>query len=272
MTATTQQQIIESLGIEPTFDARHEVERRIDFMIHYLEKTGARALVLGISGGVDSTTAGRLCQLAAERIRERGGEATFYAMRLPYGEQHDEDDAQAAINYIHADRQIDVNIKPCADTLLASLEAGDLAFKDASQRDFVHGNIKARARMMAQYAIAGTHGGLVVGTDHGAEAVMGFFTKYGDGACDITPLAGLNKRRVRALLSELEGPEALVNKVPTADLESLSPGRTDEEALGVSYDAIDDFLEGKEIDRDAADLIIRAFDRTAHKRALPVAP
>jgi NAD+ synthase len=136
----------------------------------------------------------------------------------------------------------------------------------------VHGNIKARARMMAQYAVAGTHSGLVVGTDHGAEAVMGFFTKHGDGACDITPLAGLNKRRVRSLLSELEGPGNLVNKVPTADLESLSPGRTDEDALGVSYDTIDDFLEGKEVDRDHAELIIRTFDRTAHKRSLPVAP
>ena len=101
---------------------------------------------------------------------------------------------------------------------------------------------------------------------------MGFFTKHGDGACDITPLAGLTKRRVRAVLSELEGPEALVNKVPTADLESLSPGRTDEEALGVSYDTIDDFLEGKEVDQEAAELIIRTFDRTAHKRELPVAP
>jgi len=272
MLATTQQQIIESLGIQPTFDARREVERRIDFMMRYLEKTDTRGLVLGISGGVDSTTAGRLCQLAVERLRERGADVTFYAMRLPYGDQHDEDDAQAAIDYISADRQFDVNIKPCTDALLASIEEDEVAFEDEHQRDFVHGNVKARARMMAQYAVAGTHHSLVVGTDHGAEAVMGFFTKHGDGACDITPLAGLNKRRVRALLSELDGPDALVNKIPTADLESLLPGRTDEDALGVSYDTIDDFLEGKEIDRDDAELIIRTFDRTAHKRELPVAP
>ena len=134
MTATTQQQFIESLGIEPTFDARREVERRIDFMVRYLEKTGTRALVLGISGGVDSTTAGRLCQLAAERLRDRGGEATFYAMRLPYGDQHDEDDAQAAIDYIRADQQLDVDIKPCADGLLTSLEAGKLALHAAAPK------------------------------------------------------------------------------------------------------------------------------------------
>ncbi|WP_438764537.1 ammonia-dependent NAD(+) synthetase [Kushneria sp. TE3] len=269
---TTQQQIIDALDIGAHFDAQQEVERRIDFLVKSLEDTGTRALVLGISGGVDSTTTGRLCQLAVERMRERGGHATFYAMRLPYGEQHDEDDAQAAINYIRADEQLDVNIKPSADGMLEGLEKGGLDFNDAHQRDFVHGNIKARARMIAQYAVAGRHNALVVGTDHGAEAVMGFFTKHGDGACDITPLAGLNKRRVRALLSVLEGPETLVNKVPTADLESLSPGRTDEEALGVTYDQIDDFLEGKRIDDDAAQRIISTYERTAHKRELPGAP
>ncbi|WP_445619631.1 ammonia-dependent NAD(+) synthetase [Kushneria sp. Sum13] len=269
---TTQQQIIDALDIGQHFDAQQEVERRIDFLTGSLEKAGAGALVLGISGGVDSTTTGRLCQLAVERIRERGGKATFYAMRLPYGEQHDEDDAQAAINYIRADEQLDVNIKPSADGMLEGLEQGGLGFKDEHQRDFVHGNIKARARMIAQYAVAGRHNGLVVGTDHGAEAVMGFFTKHGDGACDITPLAGLNKRRVRAMLSVLDGPEALVNKVPTADLETLSPGRTDEDALGVTYDQIDDFLEGREIDGEAAQRIISTYDRTAHKRELPGAP
>ncbi|GHC26888.1 NH(3)-dependent NAD(+) synthetase [Kushneria pakistanensis] len=269
---TTQQQIIDALAIEQSFDAQQEVERRIDFMARYLEDTGAQALVLGISGGVDSTTAGRLCQLAVERVRERGGKATFYAMRLPYGEQHDEDDAQAAINYIKADAQLDVNIKPSADGMLEGLEQGGLDFNDEYQRDFVHGNIKARARMIAQYAVAGRHNGLVVGTDHGAEAVMGFFTKHGDGACDITPLAGLNKRRVRAVLSALDGPEALVNKVPTADLETLSPGRTDEDALGVTYNQIDDFLEGKKIDDDAAQRIISTYERTAHKRELPRGP
>lgn len=272
MTATSQRHIIEELGIKETFDARQEIERRIDFLAGYLQETGTRSLVLGISGGVDSTTTGRLCQLAVERVRERGGEATFYALRLPYGEQHDEDDAQMAIRYIRADRRLDINIKPAADALLESLERSGLAFRDAHQRDFVHGNVKARARMMAQYGVAGAHQGLVVGTDHGAEAVMGFFTKFGDGACDLIPLEGLNKRRVRALLSELGGPEALVNKVPTADLETLSPGRADEEALGISYDQIDDFLEGKKIDDEAADLIVRTFERTAHKRAVPQGP
>ena len=134
------------------------------------------------------------------------------------------------------------------------------------------GNIKARQRMVAQYAIAGANGGLVVGTDHAAEALMGFFTKFGDGAADITPLAGLNKRRVRAMASAMGAADALVFKVPTADLESLSPLKPDEDAFGVSYDQIDDFLEGKAIDDEATQIIIKTFHASAHKRALPVAP
>lgn len=81
--------------------------------------------------------------------------------------------------------------------------------------------------MVAQYAMANARNGLVIGTDHAAEAVMGFFTKFGDGACDLAPLSGLVKGQVRALASRLGAPESLVNKVPTADLEELQPGKPD---------------------------------------------
>ena len=122
---------------------------------------------------------------------------------------------------------------------------GGIDFRDAGHQDFVMGNIKARQRMIAQYAIAGAIDGLVVGTDQAAEALMGFFTKFGDGAADITPLTGLSKRRVRAMARLLGAPEDLVMKVPTADLESLAPLRPDEDAYGVTYEQIDDFLEGR---------------------------
>lgn len=101
---------------------------------------------------------------------------------------------------------------------------------------------------------------------------MGFFTKFGDGGFDLSPLGGLTKRRVRALAAALGGDESLAQKVPTADLESMQPLRPDEEALGVSYDLIDDFLEGKEVDVASADVIVQTFHRTAHKRALPAVP
>jgi len=263
-----QEMIIAELGVTPSFEVDLEIERRILFLTDQLRLAGASAYVLGISGGVDSSTAGRLCQLAVERVRADGGNASFVAMRLPYGVQHDEVDAQRALEFIRPDETLTVDIKPATDAIVETVRHAD--FEDRA--DFHTGNIKARQRMIAQYAVAGARGGLVVGTDHAAEAVMGFFTKYGDGACDLTPLAGLTKRRVRAIGSRLGAIDEITGKVPTADLESGNPGVPDEAVLGVSYDDIDDFLEGKDVDDKAAEIIITAHHRTIHKRAVPIAP
>jgi NAD+ synthase len=134
------------------------------------------------------------------------------------------------------------------------------------------GNIKARQRMIAQYALAGAHGGFVLGTDHAAEAVMGFFTKYGDGGFDLAPLAHLNKRQVKALATALGAPARLVEKPSTADLEDLAPQKSDEDAFGVTYDEIDDFLEGKAVSQAAQEKFTAAYAKTMHKRQLPVLP
>lgn len=264
--------IIRDLGVAPIFDTDNEIDRRIEFLTNYMRFTGAKAYVLGISGGVDSLTAGLLAQAAVKRVRDAGRGAQFIAARLPYGIQKDEADAQASLSVIKPDRIVTVDIKPAADAMFASvkLEAGDLI--EAERADFHLGNIKARQRMIAQYSLAGAVRGLVIGTDHAAEALMGFFTKFGDGAADILPLSGLNKRRVRAIASKLGAPEKLVYKVPTADLETETPLRPDEDAYGVTYEQIDDFLEGKEIDGAARERILTAYRTTAHKRALPVAP
>jgi NAD+ synthase len=267
-----QQQIARDLQVGESFDAREEIERRVAFLAERLTSGGLRALVLGISGGVDSSTAGRLCQLAVERVREGGGEATFFAMRLPYGVQADEADAQRALEFIRADKVLTVDVKPASDAALEAVVAGGTVFRDAHHQDFVHGNIKARQRMIAQYAVAGAENGLVVGTDHAAEAVSGFFTKFGDGAADVVPLTGLTKRRVRAVAAELGAPDSLVWKTPTADLETLDPGKPDEDALGVTYDEIDDFLEGKPVSEAAFEAIVRRYRLTEHKRQLPIAP
>lgn len=267
-----QQEIADDLQVTASFDADQEIERRVAFLTERLTSTGLRSLVLGISGGVDSTTTGRLCQLAVERARAAGHEATFYAMRLPYGVQADEKDAQRALEFIRADRELTVDIRPASDAALQAALDGGLTFRDAHHQDFVQGNIKARQRMIAQYTVAGAHNGLVVGTDHAAEAVSGFFTKFGDGAADVVPLTGLTKRRVRAVAAALGAPKELVTKVPTADLETLDPGKPDEDALGVSYDQIDDFLEGKPVDPTAFQAIVHRYRLTDHKRALPIAP
>ena len=261
-----QAQIISELNVRPSVDAATEVRSRIEFLRDYLTATGAGGLVLGISGGQDSSLAGRLCQLAVEEVRSAGGSAEFIAVRLPYLVQKDEADAQLALDFIRADRELTFNIQRGVD----GFEAEYLDATGVEMTDFTKGNVKARARMIAQYAIAGQHGYLVVGTDHAAEAVTGFFTKFGDGGADLLPLSGLTKRQGRSLLIHLEAPERLYLKAPTADLLDDNPGQTDEANLGLTYQQIDDFLEGLEIDPAVAEAIEQRYLATRHKRAEPV--
>ncbi|WP_312412356.1 ammonia-dependent NAD(+) synthetase [Shinella sp.] len=264
--------IIAELGVARDFDAAAEADRRSAFLADYVRASSMRALVLGISGGVDSLTAGMLGQRAVQHLRDGGYSAEFIAVRLPYGEQADEDDARKSLDVIRPDRTVTIDIKPAADVMMAEVrrEADDLV--SGERLHFHLGNIKARQRMIAQYALAGGARGLVIGTDHAAEALMGFFTKFGDGAADILPLSGLNKRRVRAVAQHLGAPADLVFKVPTADLESDAPLKPDEDVYGVTYDEIDDFLEGREIGESALQRILTAYRSTAHKRAMPAAP
>lgn len=263
-----QAEIIAELGVLPQIDAVQEIRRRVDFLKAYALSTDARGFVLGISGGQDSSLAGRLAQLAVEELRAEGRDARFIAVRLPYRVQHDEDDAQYALEFIRADQVVTFNIAHGVDGVTEDYRA---ALSDEIS-DFNKGNVKARMRMIAQYAIGAEHQLLVIGTDHAAEAVTGFFTKYGDGGADVLPLSGLSKRQGRALLIELEAEERLYLKTPTADLLDHIPGQTDETNLGISYVDIDDFLEGKDIDPAVAGKIEQRFIATRHKRALPVSP
>lgn len=275
-------QIVAELGVRPTINPAEEVERRVQFIANYMQTTGVRALVLGISGGQDSTLAGKLCQLAAERLNQEDTQAQqadtpqpyrFCAVRLPYGTQADEDDAQVALKFIAPNMGVTVNIKGATDE---SARAASEALGIAQIGDFNKGNVKARERMIAQYALAGELGALVVGTDHAAEAITGFYTKHGDGAADLVPLAGLTKRQGAALLQHLGAPDSTWQKVPTADLEEDRPALPDEEALGVTYTQLDDYLESTngaaDIDPQVAEHIEKLWFRSRHKRHLPVAP
>lgn len=254
-----------------TFDAAVEAERRIGFLVRYLQDTGLKGYVLGISGGVDSTVGGRLAQLACERVREGGGEATFVAMRLPYHAQKDEEDARLAVDFVRPDEVLTVDIGPGTDALWEPLLAAGLR-NHPERADYHLGNVKARERMVAQFAVAGVRGMAVLGSDQAAEALVGFYTKFGDGAADLVPLFGLPKRRVKEVGQALGAPERLVEKIPTADLENDRPLQADEEALGVSYRAIDDYLEGQEVSPEDEATILRWYRATAHKRALPITP
>lgn len=263
-----QQEIINALKVQPVIDPKAEIRRSIDFLKAYLKKYPfLKTLVLGISGGQDSTLAGKLSQLAISELRDETGDTDyqFIAVRLPYGVQADESDALAAIDYMKADKVVRIDIKPAVDAAVDSVETNGIQISD-----FNKGNIKARQRMIAQYAIAGGEKGAVVGTDHAAEAVTGFYTKFGDGAADITPLWRLDKRQGKQLLNELSAPEHLYKKVPTADLEDNRPALPDEVALGVTYQDIDDYLEGKVVSQQAAETIEGWYIKTEHKRHTPI--
>lgn len=263
-----QQEIIAALGVKSSINPAAEFRVSVDFLKAYLEKYSfLRTLVLGISGGQDSTLTGKVCQQAISELRQDTGIASycFIAVRLPHGAQKDEADCLDAIAFIQPDRVVTVNIK-------SAIQASELTLREAgiNLSDYVKSNAKARERMKAQYSIAGMTLGLVVGTDHAAEAVTGFFTKYGDGGTDINPLFRLNKRQGRAILKYLGCPKHLYLKAPTADLEEDRPVLLDEAVLGVTYEILDDYLEGKTIDTDAARIIENWYQRTKHKRHLPV--
>ncbi|MFT2092916.1 ammonia-dependent NAD(+) synthetase [Paraglaciecola sp. 2405UD69-4] len=263
--------VIEEMRVLPAIDVEFEIKRRVEFIKSQLVASSLKTLVLGISGGIDSCTLGRLAQLAVDSLNETTDAGyQFVAVRLPYKVQADEEDAQLSIDFIKPSQSVTVNVQPGADaidlqTRLAMDEVGLLP-KSETKQDFVKGNVKARTRMVIQYQIAGLLDGLVLGTDHSAENITGFYTKYGDGACDLAPLFGLNKRQVREVAKYLGAPSNIIEKAPTADLETLAPQKADEQALGLSYDQIDDFLEGKNVDDAVSKKLVDIFVKTQHKR------
>ena len=241
---TLQDEIIKELGVKPVIDPKEEIRVSVDFLKDYLKKYPfIKTFVLGISGGQDSSV----------------------AIRLPYGVQADEEDAQRALAFIQPDVSLTVNIKAAVEGQVAALNEAGIEVSD-----FNKGNIKARQRMITQYAVAGQYQGAVLGTDHAAENITGFFTKFGDGGADLLPLFRLNKRQGKALLAELGADPAIYEKVPTADLEEGKPGLADEIALGVTYNDIDDYTEGKVISEDAKAKIEAWWKKTQHKRHLPI--
>ncbi|KOS67131.1 NAD synthetase [Lysinibacillus contaminans] len=263
-----QQRIIEELHVLPKIDVQVEIRKSIDFLKEYARKYSfVKGFVLGISGGQDSTLTGKLAQLAVDELNAEANEAkySFWAVRLPYGVQADEQDCQDALDYIKPTKIYTVNIKEAVD---ASVHALSMAGIELS--DFAKGNEKARERMKVQFSIAAMNSGVVLGTDHAAEAITGFYTKFGDGGADLMPIYRLNKRQGKQLLAELNCPPHLYLKVPTADLEEERPSLPDEVALGVTYDHIDDYLEGKEIPEQARKTLENYYLRSQHKRHMPI--
>lgn len=261
-----QEEIIAKLGVKPQIDVDEEIRKRVDFLKSYVKKSGAAGLLIAISGGVDSAVAAGLCKKATDELKaETGLDYRTLGVFQPYGVQEDIEDSYAVAKALNLEYTVETNIQDAVDEIALEVEH---SLKSIGVHRHLSipgkGNIKARTRMVIQYALAFEQNLLVVGTDHASEALTGFFTKWGDGAVDITPLSSLNKRQIRMIARRLGIPEKIINKAPTA---GLWEGQTDEKELGISYEDNCDYLEGKEIDPAVREKLEQIYLKTEHKRA-----
>lgn len=263
---TLQEQIIERFGVKPVIDPEEEVRRRVDFLKQYVLDAKATGLLIAISGGIDSAVATGLCKRATDELTaETGREYMTLGVFQPYGEQEDIADSYAVAEAFDLKYKAETNIEEAVDEIAIEVE---YSFKAIGMSRHLSrggkGNVKARTRMVMQYALAFDLNLLVVGTDHASEALTGFFTKWGDGAVDITPLSSLNKRQIRQIAAYLGVPDNVLQKAPTA---GLWEGQTDENELGIKYDDNSDYLEGKEIAPEVREKLEKHYLKTEHKRA-----
>ena len=227
-----------------------------------VEAAYCTGVVIGMSGGIDCSVVARLCQLA---------KVDTHLIMMPYG-----DDMKNSGSRKHALELIDkfnfayhvFDVKPAVDALVTSLDDSNLQQKTSTTL-LSRSNVRPRVRMTYLYQYAQLTNRLVIGTGNLSERTVGYFTKWGDGACDFNPLALLTKKEVYTLALYLEIPACIIDKKPSADLWA---GQTDEEELGLTYKQIDDYIIGNTSGNDEIDLKIEErIVKTAHKRAeIPV--
>lgn len=233
-------------------DMEQFVERCTTWISQKVERAHAKGIVVGMSGGVDSSVCAVLCKRAV-------GDRVLGLIMPLYSSKSDIEDA------ITISREFDIATK------MVHLEEPYAAMLDAmgaqySERSVECANLKARLRMCTLYYHANSLNLLVAGTSNKSELVMGYFTKYGDGAADILPIASLLKTEVRELAAHLGIPERIIHKPPSA---GLWPGQTDEAELGITYDVIDAFLRGEPVSERHAAHIQKIIQKNTHKRELP---
>ncbi|MCR2806113.1 ammonia-dependent NAD(+) synthetase [Paenibacillus soyae] len=263
---TLQKEIIERLGVKPTINPEEEVRKRVDFLKKYVLASGTTGLLIAISGGIDSAVATGLCKRATDELTaETGKDYMTLGVFQPYGDQVDIADSYAVAKAFDLKHTAETNIAEAVDEIALEVEH---SFKSLGIPRHISragkGNVKARTRMVMQYALAFDLNLLVVGTDHASEAITGFYTKWGDGAVDITPLSTLNKRQVRQVAAYLGVPDSVLNKAPTA---GLWEGQTDEDELGIKYDDNSDYLEGKDVAPEVREKLEKQYLKTEHKRS-----
>ena len=235
-------------------DYQKEFDARVAFIRKTVDEAHVRGIVYGNSGGKDCALVGILCKAACD---DTVGILMPCASGRNFGS--DTDDALAvAAQFGIESRRIDLTAARQAmlDALPAVTEMTDASIA----------NIAPRLRMTTLYAVAGSENRLVAGTGNRSERYMGYFTKWGDGACDFNPIADLTVGEVYEFLEFLHAPRSIIDKAPSA---GLFEGQTDEQEMGVSYAAVDEYiLHGTGTEKDIA-VIERYHSRSAHKLRLP---
>lgn len=235
-----------------------------DYLVRWLETQRTNlyqmnGYVLGVSGGIDSA----VCACLAART---GAPVRCYLLPAAVSSGTDLADARAVLDSCGLKGEI-LSIAPMYDAVMRQL---DHALNPAPERvNVLHGNLMARLRMVSLYTLAQSHRAIVIGTDNLAESYTGYFTKYGDGAADVLPLAKLRKEQVYELAATLGVPDAVMQKAPSA---GLWQGQTDEDEMGIRYSELDAFLRGETVSAQAQQRIDFWHNRSHHKRMLPPQP
>lgn len=235
-----------------TRDYARETEKRVAFLKKALEQSGAKGFVYGNSGGKDSALVGILCRKACENTL---GVVMPCSSARNYGEDRDDG--------LEVARQFDIQTVEVDLTAVKEAELNAVS-KVQEIADMAAGNIAPRLRMTTLYTIAQSRGCLVAGTGNRSEAYVGYFTKWGDGAYDINPIADLTVTEIYEFLRYLNAPANIINKAPSA---GLFEGQTDEQEMGITYAALDQYILTGEGEPDMVKKIEAMHARSAHKRA-----
>ncbi|MBQ8693078.1 MAG: NAD(+) synthase [Synergistaceae bacterium] len=229
-----------------------ELVNHIEAWIKYREsEAGARGIIVGLSGGIDSAV------VAALGRRAFGRESLLTLIMPCHSDESDANDAILIANSLDINYKI-IELDKTFDALANEFSLNNIALSKLAQA-----NLKARLRMSSLYAAAQTLNLLVCGTSNRSEYETGYFTKYGDSASDLLPLADLLKTQVRAIARYLNIPEKIIIKAPSA---GLWANQTDEAEMGFSYEQLDKYLETGEADSDVKLKIDAMHARSEHKR------
>lgn len=243
-------------------DVMQSINDRVEWIKNLLDKTGAKGIIYGNSGGKDCSLVGALCRLATPNVL---GVIMPCNSSQNYGS--DRDDALLCGKHFDIP-QIEIDLSDAKNSLIKAFDT-HLESEKASDNNVKMAtiNINPRLRMITLYALGQARGYLVAGTGNLDESTLGYFTKWGDGAYDFNPIADLTVGEVYDHLRVLNCPSSVIDKAPSA---GLYPGQTDESELGIKYSDVDKYLRGEEIDDSIRERIERAYRASSHKRRMPM--